>query len=119
MTSGAQTREGRLGLPWHSSRIPGILGAEVADARDKSWRGSFTKRLYFPAKPSHMGINVDGLAYPLHRPMAHSCQMRGRGLLSSAILSCCCSGRWHLLGDVKPPRHRYLIESCLLRYLHY
>jgi hypothetical protein len=24
--------------------------------------------LYLVAKPSHMGVNVYGLAYPLHRP---------------------------------------------------
>jgi hypothetical protein len=54
-------------------------------------------------KPSHAGIDVDGLAYPLHQPVAHSCQMRGHDLLPDIVLSCHCSGRWHLLGDVKPP----------------
>jgi hypothetical protein len=34
-------------------------------------------RLYLVAKPSHVGVNVDGLACPLHRLMAYSCQMRG------------------------------------------
>jgi hypothetical protein len=60
------------------------------------------KWLYFLPKPSHVGINVDGLAYPLHRPMAHSYQTRGQDLLLGAILSCRWSGRWHLSGDVKP-----------------
>jgi hypothetical protein len=29
--------------------------------------------LYLVAKPSHVEVDVDGLAYPLHRPMACSC----------------------------------------------
>jgi hypothetical protein len=37
MTSGAHTRKGRLGLPWCSSGLPGILGTEVDDAREGSW----------------------------------------------------------------------------------
>jgi hypothetical protein len=73
MTSAAQTREGRLGLPWCSSGLPGILGAEVDGTRDESWRGSFTKQLYLPTKLSHVGVNMDGLACPLHWPIAHSC----------------------------------------------
>jgi hypothetical protein len=48
MTNGAQTKEGRLGLPWRSFGLPGILVAEVGDARDESWRGSFAKWLYLP-----------------------------------------------------------------------
>jgi hypothetical protein len=90
-------------LPSHSSRLLGILGAEVDDARDESWRCSFTKWHYLPAKPSHEEIDVDGLAYPLHWPTACSCQMRGHGLLPGATLSYCCHGWWRLSGDVKPP----------------
>jgi hypothetical protein len=40
----------------------GILGVEVDEAWDESWRGSLTMRLYVPAKPFHAGIDVDGLA---------------------------------------------------------
>jgi hypothetical protein len=80
------------------------------DARDESWRGTVTKRLYLPAMPSHMGINVDRLAYPLHQSMSCSCQRRGQGLLLGIILSCRYSDRWHLSGDVKPPVCRYLVE---------
>jgi hypothetical protein len=36
---------------------------------------------YLVAMSSHTGVDVDGLAYPLHRPMVHSCQMREQGLL--------------------------------------
>jgi hypothetical protein len=57
-----------------------LLNTEVDDARDDSWRGSFTNRLYLAAKPSHVEVDVDGLAYPLHRPMTHSCQVRGHDL---------------------------------------
>jgi hypothetical protein len=34
-------------------------------------------RLYLAAKPSLMGVNVNGLTCPLHRPIASSRQMRG------------------------------------------
>jgi hypothetical protein len=37
MTSGDQTREGRLGLLWCCSGLPGILSAEVDDAQEGSW----------------------------------------------------------------------------------
>jgi hypothetical protein len=55
------------------------------------------------AKPSHVGVNVDGLACPLHRPMTCNRQMRGQGHLPAIFLSRCCSGRWRRSGDVKPP----------------
>jgi hypothetical protein len=32
---------------------------------------------YLVAKSSHVGVDVDGLACPLHRPMTCSRQMRG------------------------------------------
>jgi hypothetical protein len=48
-------------------------------------------------------IDVDGLAYPLHRPTAYNRQARGHGLLSGFVLSRRCSGRRRLFGDVKPP----------------
>jgi hypothetical protein len=48
--------------------------------------------LYLAAKPAHVGVDVDGLAYPLHRPMACDCHTRGHGVLPGAVLSCCCSG---------------------------
>jgi hypothetical protein len=42
---------------------------------------------YLVAKPSHTGVDVDGLAYPLHQPTICSYQMRGHGLLLSVVLS--------------------------------
>jgi hypothetical protein len=36
--------------------------------------------LYLATKPSHMGVDVDGIAYPLHQPTARSRQPRGQGL---------------------------------------
>jgi hypothetical protein len=59
------------------SWFPGVLGAEVDDAQDDSWRGSFIAWLYLVAKPSHVGVDVDGLAYPLHHHTVHNCQTRG------------------------------------------
>jgi hypothetical protein len=58
------------------SRFLGILGTEVDDAQDDSWRRCFTVWLYMAAKPSHVGVDVDGLACPLHRPTACNRQMR-------------------------------------------
>jgi hypothetical protein len=54
---------------------------------------------------------VDGLACPLHYPMVHSFQMMGHDLPLDIVLSCCCSRRWHFLGDVKLPELGYLVES--------
>jgi hypothetical protein len=34
--------------------------------------------LYLVAKASHVGADVDGLAYSLHRPTACDCQTRGQ-----------------------------------------
>jgi hypothetical protein len=34
--------------------------------------------LFLVAKPSHVGAEVDGLAYTLHWPTVHSCQSRGQ-----------------------------------------
>jgi hypothetical protein len=67
--------------------------------------------LYLAAKPSHMGVIVDGLAYPLHYPMAYSHQMREQGLQPGAVLSHHCSGWWHVSRDVKPLELGYLVES--------
>jgi hypothetical protein len=43
-------------------------------------------RLYLAAKPSHVGVDVDGLAFPLHRPTTYSRQTRGYSFLSGATL---------------------------------
>jgi hypothetical protein len=44
-------------------------------------------RLYLVAKPSHMGIDVDGLACLLHHPTICNHQMRGHDFPSGAISS--------------------------------
>jgi hypothetical protein len=63
--------------PGCSSWLPGILGTEVDDAQDDSWRGSFVMWLYLTATLSHMGVDVDVLAYHLHWPTVCSCRTRG------------------------------------------
>jgi hypothetical protein len=88
--------------PGCSSWFPSVFGAEVDDARDGSWRRYFAAGLYLAAKPAHVGVDVDRLACPLHRPTACSRQTRGQGLLQGIVLSHHCSGWWHLSGDVKP-----------------
>jgi hypothetical protein len=82
----------------YSFQLLSIHEAEVDNARDNSWRACFMVCLYLVTKPSHMGGRC-GWATPAY---GCSCQMRGHGLLSGAILSCRCSGWCHLLGDVKP-----------------
>jgi hypothetical protein len=64
-----------------------FLGTEVDGARDTSWRHHCFTQLYLIAKPSHVGVNVDGLAYPLHRSMVYDRQVRGQSFLSGAALS--------------------------------
>jgi hypothetical protein len=78
--------------PGCSSWFLGILGTEMDDARDGSWRRCFTTLLYLAAKPTHMGVDMDVLAYPLHRPKVCGRQTRVQGLLSGVVLFRCCSG---------------------------
>jgi hypothetical protein len=47
--------------------MPGMFLADVASWY---WR-------YLTAKPSHVGVDVDGLSYPLHHRMAYSRQTEG------------------------------------------
>jgi hypothetical protein len=44
------------------------------------------RRLYLAAKPSYMGVDVDGLSCPLCRPTAYGCQTRAQSSYSSTIL---------------------------------
>jgi hypothetical protein len=57
--------------------MPGMILGDVA-----LWR-----RLYLAAKPSHVRVDVDGLACPLHHPTAYSRQTRGQSFLLGAALS--------------------------------
>jgi hypothetical protein len=60
--------------------------------------------LYLVAKPSHVGVNVDGLAYSLHRSMICSRQRGGQSFLIGVAPSCHVAvGGGVFLGDVKPP----------------
>jgi hypothetical protein len=77
--------------PGCSSWFLGILGVEMDDVRDSSWRRCFTTLLYLAAKLPTL-LYLDGLACPLHRPMACGRQTRGQGLLPVAVLSRHCSG---------------------------
>jgi hypothetical protein len=79
MVSGAPYREGRFiqagqGFPsvLLSSKVlrwmmPGMVVGDIAKQR----------RLYLVSKTSHVGVDVDGLAYPLYHPMVCSHQTRG------------------------------------------
>jgi hypothetical protein len=78
--------------PGCSSWFLDFLGIEVDDAQNGSWRHCFVVLFYLAANPTHMGVDVDGLACPLHHPIACGHQMRGQGLLPGVILSCHCSG---------------------------
>jgi hypothetical protein len=69
-----------------SSWFLGIIGAEVDDAQDSSWRRCFVAWLYLAAKSSYVGVDVDGLAYPLHHPMACNRQTREHGLSTRRCL---------------------------------
>jgi hypothetical protein len=70
-------------LPKRSSWFP---DAEVDDARVDSWR-HHRVGLYLAAKPSHMGVNMDRLTYPLHRPTVCGRQTRGQSFQSHAAMS--------------------------------
>jgi hypothetical protein len=62
------------------------------------------RRLYLTAKSSHIGVDMDGLAYPLHRPTVCNRQTKGQGFLPGTVLSrhaAMDSGAFP--GDAKPP----------------
>jgi hypothetical protein len=60
-------------------------------------------RLYLATKPSHVGVDVDGLAYPMHCPMVYIHQMRGQGFLSDvALVHHAIEGGGAFPGDAKP-----------------
>jgi hypothetical protein len=61
-------------------------------------------QLYLAAKPSHVGVNVDGLASPLHGLVVCNRQTRGQGFLSGTTFSrhaVVVGGAFS--GDAKPP----------------
>jgi hypothetical protein len=51
-------------------QVPECSGAEVDDAQEGSQRRCFMFCPYLAAKSSHVGVDVNGLAYPLQCPMA-------------------------------------------------
>jgi hypothetical protein len=85
-------RRGRLGISYPSFcpqvlfLALGILGNEVDGVWDNSWRGCFAVQFYLAAKTSHVGVDVDGLGYPPHRPTVNSYQTRGHGLSTRRCL---------------------------------
>jgi hypothetical protein len=69
MTSGALewrrlVHIGQSGLPWCSRRVLSVPDAEVGIAREASWCRCFMMCSCLAAKPFHVGVDVDGLAYP-------------------------------------------------------
>jgi hypothetical protein len=95
-------RRGWIGPPGHSSWLP---DAEMASAWDDSWSHHCFTWLYLAAKPSHVGVDVDGLACLLHHPMVYDCQTMGQRFLTGAAPSChAAAGGGAFPGDAKPTR---------------
>jgi hypothetical protein len=67
-------------------------------------------QLYLAAKPSHVGVDVDGLAYPLHCPTVCSRQTRGQSFLSGASLSYRVTVGGAPFWGVRSPEPGYLME---------
>jgi hypothetical protein len=92
MASGARDWEGQfvvVGQRFHGF----ILGSRVFFlVLGRFWRRCFATLLYLAAKPTHVGVDVERLACPLHCFMACGRQMRGYGLLPGIFLFYCCSG---------------------------
>jgi hypothetical protein len=59
----------------------------MAGARDSSWGGHHHALLFLDAKLSHVGADVDGLAFHLHRPTDFGCKARIQSLLTGIISS--------------------------------
>jgi hypothetical protein len=70
-----------------SGRSSWFPSAEVDGAPDGSWRCRCFAWSYLTAKPFHVGIDVDGLACPLHHPMVYDHQTRGQSFLLGAASS--------------------------------
>jgi hypothetical protein len=69
------------GVFWALSlHSPGPPGGEVNDSRVGSWRDCFGMSFAWRRHLLTRGSEVDGLAYPLHQPTAHSRPLRGHGL---------------------------------------
>jgi hypothetical protein len=129
MPSGAPAWEGRFievgqKLPECSTLFPGILGAEVDDAGMALRDIVSLCQLYLAAKPSHVGVDVDGLACPAPSyGLLPSDEVSGL-LIRYGLLSSYRSGRWHLSGGCKAPGLRYLMGvltvwvPALLNLLH-
>jgi hypothetical protein len=49
-------------------------------------------QFYLATKPSHVGVDKDGLSCPLHRPMVCNCHTREHSFLSGVVVSSCHSG---------------------------
>jgi hypothetical protein len=75
------------------------------------------------AKSSHVGVNMDGLACPLHHSMACSYQTRGRDIMLGAALSRhATAGGGTFLGGCEAPGLEYLLEcdrlgTCVIEFL--
>jgi hypothetical protein len=83
-----------------SSRLPGV---NVACARDSSWGCLHFGWHYLAANPSHVGANVDALAYSLQCPMVCGRQMRVQNfVIGTAITYRTVVGGGACPGGVKP-----------------
>jgi hypothetical protein len=102
---GSQT--GNVGSPSLDKDVrlsSGLPGIDVVGARDGSWSCLCFTCLYLAAKPSHVGVDLDGLACFLHRPTYEGTELSDR---RCPILSRC-SERWRLSGGFKTPGTGYL-----------
>jgi hypothetical protein len=74
--------------------MPGMI---LGDAVMLCW-------LYLVTKPSHMGVDVDGLTCPLHHPTVCSRQMKGWSFLLGVALSHhVAAGSGTFSGGARPP----------------
>jgi hypothetical protein len=92
MTSGAQTKEGQfidVGRDFHGVLIGSRVFLPPRWMMLKKIHGDVAL-LCWPClvtKPSHMGVDVDGLACPLHYSTTYNHQTRGSRFLPGAVLS--------------------------------
>jgi hypothetical protein len=108
MTSGAQTREGQfieVSRGFHGVLVGSRVFMPLRWMMLKKIPGDVALRCWpcLVTEPSHVGVDVDGLACPLHHPIAYNRQTRGQGFLLGAIFSRCATvGGGALLGDTSP-----------------
>jgi hypothetical protein len=103
MVSGPQTKNvGSPSLNKDARLSSEPLGVDMADGRDGSWNRLCFTWLYFAAKHSHVGVDVDRVACFLHHPTVCGWQTKVQSLMARALSCRAAMGSDAFPGGAKP-----------------